>query len=176
MREDKGRDKGRGLRGYFNFFDIALLLVALAAAAFIVLQGEPAPKDESVNNVAPEEPEMTTIRYVIELTGLEGDIHGIFNVGDEVYERSTGILMGNIEKVTVEDTTWLVNDYETGRAVREKVHGQSTVKLQIIMEVENRERAFVTEGLALRIGILYNLRFPQYFCGGYIISIERGDD
>ncbi len=172
-----GKDKSRRWGDYFNLFDIIVIILALAAAIFVVMQGEPEPAAEEPAAPDVQEPAegTVTLHYTMEVSGLEDHMTGAFKVGDELYDRA-GKSMGVIESVEVEPATWLVVDYGTSSYVRRESPGQSTVRLRIAAPAVDTPRNLSVEGTVIRVGLSYNLRLPQLLCAGTVTHMERGED
>lgn len=150
---------------YFNFFDIALLIVAAVIVLVLV-----------VSSAINREKSAVTVRYTVEVTGFENGAENLIAVGDPVMDIVKKYDLGTIVDVKHEPTTWDVVDYDQGKVVKAIVPGQVTTLVTVEVEAEDTPNALSVEGkYPLRVGVNVSVRTPALSFSGTLISFEEVD-
>lgn len=150
----------------FNFFDIALILIAVLIALLLLLS----------NILGGEQGKKLTVRYTIEVTGFQDGKEKLFSVGDSLLDVVKKYEVGKIVEVKLEPTVWSVVDYDANCYVNSPVPGQVTVLLTVESDALETEDAISLDGgFEIRIGQGVSLRTPALSFSGTVIGIEGGE-
>lgn len=151
----------------FNFIDVLLILV-IAAVVFALLYIFVL--SENKNEVVAST-EQTTIRYVIQATGVDEQFDGLAKVGDPAEESVVRKNIGTVIGVQSEPNKKVTFDYENGRETVSEVDGRVTVNLTIEATATESDTAFSVNGCDIRVGQQYSVALPDVFLSGYCIEL-----
>lgn len=151
-------------RKHPNFFDILfiLLILAVAAAAYLLSHQTPTTQD-------------TTVRtYKIELDHLQTSMADCVAVGDTVTDTVRNLDMGTVTAVEVLPYTAAVSDEDANVVRQVPVEGYVTLWLTVEAETLETDTAIVTEsGYTLRTGVSISCAVGTLVGSGYVLGIER---
>ena len=153
----------------FNLFDVIVIAVilVLAAAAYLILNGLPGAADAA---------ETTTVTYTLELTGLREEMSDSVAVGDTFYETSNGYAIGTVTAVEVVPYTVNATDKENAVIRSEEVSGYISLQITLEIEVIETDDSLTTEeGQVIRTGVSIKASNGTLLGSGYIIWTERED-
>ena len=161
MEENKKR------RSILNLFDIVVILVALALAAVLLIPRQSASDSPDA--------ESGTVRYTIELTGMQNGSAELIQEGDSLVDRIKRYSIGTVQSVEVTNTLRQVEDYENG--VVRYVESSTLQTAILVIEApctQTDTQITVSGGYAIRVGLPVSVLGPGYYGTGYILAVERG--
>ncbi len=169
MEENK---KKKGLRGIFNLFDLALIIIALLIGAVLFLSRD---RDTS-GALTGENQTRIQVRYTIELTGIQNGAASRIKPGAPVVDKIKKYSMGTVESVTVAPTVKEVSDETRDVLAAVEVPGQETATVVITAQAAETDTDIIVDGgYTIKVGLPVNVRIPGLNAQGYIVDIERGD-
>lgn len=151
---------------FLNLFDIIALLVALALVlAFFALR-----RSSRANTGAAS----GTVRYTIELCGLQNGAESLPKAGDSLVDKIKKYNIGKVVSAETEKDMVLSADLETGALVETEVTSQKNVLLVVEASCQDTAAQITVDGgFLVRVGQGVSVKGPGYAGSGYIVAIER---
>lgn len=157
----------RKFRLRLNFFDCAVILIALAAAGLLLWrQFKPAPEAQQAGSV----------RYTIVLKqALEGTGE-LVKPGDALVDSVKNFALGQAVSSWTEPATKSIVDEDAGAYVTAPIPGYEDVYIQVESPATvTDEKVLVGGGYALMVDDEIFVRGPGYIGSGRVYAIERED-
>jgi len=155
-----------------NVFDI--VIIALVVVAGIVFFAVTNTSRSGSDGVKLSSGTSTTVRYVIELTGMMEDASNKVEVGDTIIDRIEKRTLGKVVAVTIEPTRLPFRDQITGAQVIEEQPDRYTAIITLESPAaETASSITVDGGFIVRAGLPVTVNGPGYAGMGFILSVER---
>ena len=155
-------------RRLFNGFDVAVVLVVLAAAFvwFFVLNRAPEVEETSFDGTA---------TYFIEVTNITPEQIAAVEIGDAVREGAQHRPIGRVVSIETRPHETSVQDEETQTLSFQVVPGRYAMILRVETEVVETASAILAEGeFAIRGGMPLSFTGPGFaFTGAFVLGWER---
>jgi len=152
-----------------NLFDAVVILIALAAGAFLLWNRF---KPEST----PLGPSPEGIRYTIRLQRLVPGTAELMEPGDLLEDNVKNYELGTVVSTTSMPATRVMLDEEEGRYVKAEIPGYYDVDIVVDSTATvTEETVQVGGGYTLRVGEVIYVRGPGYLGSGVVYGIERGE-
>lgn len=155
-------------RGKFNWVDIVIISLFVIIAALIVLSSSITEWFSSDEDV--------TLEYVVEVQNVSAELVGNISVGDKVYTSDTKMLIGSV--VDVENTiphTVFVYDEKIDSIIPKEIPDKYDVRVTVVADAKFKDEVgYFVNGRRISVGTGLNLRFPNFLCSGYCITVKEG--
>lgn len=161
-------EKKSTFRLRLNLFDGIVLILALAAAAFLLWRmAKPAPAEGPVSSAS-------TVRYTVRFQRwIEGSDHMV-NPGDQLVDNIKNNELGQVVSKEVLPAVSQQLDNQGRRYVLATADGFEDVLVTVEAPCVRNDDGFVLgSNFALRVGAMAYIRGEGYMASGPIISIER---
>lgn len=151
-----------------NIFDIAVIVLALAAAAaWYMISRAPSADTPEIGD---------EVTYIVELTEMDEGVGEQLSVGDELIGGMENYDIGEISDITVQPQTIAVADYENGVYTFEEVPGQERIVLEITAKAtESDSEILLDGGYVLKAWSTVSITGPGYKVSGTVMQIVRGE-
>ncbi len=160
MAENKQKIKWR-----VNFFDIAVIVVVIAAVLIFLKVTSSRTANSSAN---------TSVTYTVEVNGVRIGASAKIREGDVVTDNIRKFNIGNVVSFDVSPAKRLVSDPVAGEMKYVDLPNCEDVILVISAKAyESDEEIIVDGGYTIKAGYGVNLSGPDYSLTGYITHIER---
>lgn len=158
----------------FNFIDFLLILLVLALIAGAVYLFSPA---SFLRQLSTEK--TGTLSYTVEIVGVDEDYLNLINEEDAVGDASTKAVLGTVRAVdySIKQTELGYTQTENGYVGELNEYGD---RYNVLVTVEAEAqyvpgRGYYIDGTRIAVGEAVSLRFPDYSCQGYCVSLAAED-
>ncbi len=156
-------------RGKFNFIDFLLVVVILILVAAIVYVFIPS---SWVKNITAGK--NTKIEYTVEIIGIDGDYINIISENDIVLDAVTKSNIGTVLATDAEPYREFVYDEVVGEGKLAIVPEKHNLVITIVATAQFKDGVgYSINGTRIAVGEKISLRFPEFSCEGYCISVPR---
>lgn len=170
MDNKKNSQKSVVKKGRFNAVDLLLILLVLVIIGSLLLVFDP------FSWISKSNSEEVTLRYTVEIKNVSNDLKNNISSGDKVLNAATGYDMGTVVAIETQSSfEWVYNegdDYMSKKYMTDKSDLIVTVDVKAIYE---KGMGYMVDARQIAVGVLTNLRFPNFTGSGYCISIEKID-
>jgi len=150
-----------------NLFDSIVLILALAAGAFLLWN---ALKPDA----APEQADTSTIRYTVRLQRWPEGTSAAVKEGARLTDSIRNYEMGRVVSVETEPAWEQVVDHENRKYVRAVIPGYEDVLITVEASGTVTEEAVtVGNGYVVRVGARAYVQGDGFLGSGYVYAIER---
>lgn len=148
-----------------NAFDIILLIVIVALVAMIAVW--------AIKNLpgTADAPGDSSVSYVISVSDLPEGIGEQLAEGQKLYSLDSGVYIGEITAVTVEDHIRIDVDLGSGELVANTVDGRYDIKVTVLANARYSDSGYSVNGVLLSCGETYDIRTSDIALSGSCISI-----
>lgn len=155
-------------RGKFNTIDLVIISLLVIIVALIIISSSVPEWFSSDSDV--------TLRYELEVKDVPAELVGNVSVGDKVYTSNTGKLIGSV--VSVENTvphTVFVYDEASDGIVAKEIPDRYDVRITVVADARLKDGiGYTVDGQRISVGTRLDLRFPNFLCTGYCITVKEG--
>ncbi len=144
-------------KGRFNFVDVLILLAVLSLAAFFVYIFDPFGwMDVSQYDLAD-----VTVKYQIEISGIDTEIANGIQIGDEIFDADKGEFLGTVSSIRMFD---YAEEVQVGKKTEwHFVEGKSTVYIDVITQcVYQKDVGYIANGVLLVYNMKINVASPHF--------------
>ena len=170
MDNKKNSQKSVVKKGRFNAVDLLLILLVLLIIGSLLLVFDP------FSWISKSDSEEVTLRYTVEIKNVSNDLKNNISSGDKVLNAATGYDMGTVVAIETQSSfEWVYNegdDYMSKKYMTDKSDLIVTVDVKAVYE---KDMGYMVDAKQIAVGVLTNLRFPNFTGSGYCISIEKID-
>ena len=146
-----------------NVVDILILIAILAAivcAGFVIIRGM-GTFGEKVN-----------VSYTIAVDPIDSDFVSKVSVGDGLYEIETTDRIGTVSAVS--DGQAYIKSYSDGADPRgNAIEGMSVLYITLTAKATKTDTGYIIGNSVIGIGRELEMRFPNLYCIGKCVRIER---
>jgi hypothetical protein len=153
---------------YFNFIDVILIVVALAAIAalvFFVKERRIVVDNEGKNSVE--------ILYKIEVSPMREEFRNLTEVGNAVIDTVHMTELGEVTEVSYSACHYVGTDPNTGLPVSTPYPGKVTMTLTVKATAIETATGYEIGGHALILGESLSFRVPDFAGSGTCIAIAK---
>lgn len=157
--------KTRKHRFTFNFIDVLLLMVILAAVlvlVYIFASGNSLTADPTV-----------TIEYQVLINGIRNEFCGLVSVGDKVIDSVGLFEIGEVVDVSYTPYMYPMTDSATGTISLVEYPEHSDMTLTIRAEATTDTGYYYINGYTVAVGVLVSVRTPNFVEQGYCTVISE---
>lgn len=152
----------------FNFIDLLILLVA-AAAVFVLLYVFVLSDRASSTDTQ----ELAVVQYVVEIQNVDERFSETVRKGQPVEDAIRRKPVGTVVGMEAKPFEKITFDYLTREEVTAAADGRITLYVTIETPVVETDSAFLSNGVAIRVGEQYSLIFPDLYGVGYCTSLKK---
>ncbi len=146
-----------------NFVDIlivAALLCALVCTGFVMIRGLGAFGERVI------------VSYTVAVDPIDSDFVSKVALGDKLYDHSTGEHIGTVR--TVSDSQAYKKSYSEGADPRgSAIEGMSVLYITLTAQATKTDTGYIIGNTVIGIGREIEMRFPNLYCIGECVRIER---
>ena len=150
----------------FNFIDIILLVVILAAVvllAYIFMSG----RIEGFGSNS------MTIEYEVSIMRIREEFRGNINVGDKVVDSVKLMEIGEITNVQYSDSVYIISELNSTE-IRYPIYPEHLdMTMTIRAEAVLKDGLYMINGYHIAVGELVSIRVPNFTESGYCTTIRE---
>ena len=154
-------------KGRFNIVD-ALIVVIILLIAFAMLW-----IFDPFLWFSTDTKQEVTLKYVVELKGVDDDVKSNIKAGETVTNASTSNAIGTILAVKVRNATVWEYDKESDSMVEKTIEGKNDIYISVQVKcVYEKGIGYTVNGQQIAYGTVLNLRLANFNGLGTCVSIE----
>ncbi len=151
----------------FNFIDVALIVIALAAISVLIFLFN------SKDIVKPSGNENVKIEYTVTLSPVREEYINLVKIGDKVINTAVMEGCGEVISVTNSDYYYIGTNSETGESVSTPYPGMKTMVIKIRATATKTAYGYSVNGFDVVIGEDVSLRVPDFTGSGKCTSVTE---
>ena len=155
-----------------NFFDLVIIVVVVALAGAYAVHRIGGGSAVDTSSVKTRE-----LVYTLQIDDLNENTLPLVHKGDELMDKVKKYEIGTVEKVEFFPFERTTEDKENGRYIMVKDPERYSAALTVEVKCQDDGKALIADsGFKIRVGQSVSVVGPGYSGGGYITSIERGEE
>ncbi len=155
-------------KGRFNVVDALITVIILLVAFAILWIFDP------FLWFSADTKQEVTLKYVVELKGVDDDVNSNIKAGETVTNASTKNAIGTIVSVKTRNATVWEYDEKSDSMVEKTIEGKSDIYITIQVKcVYEKSVGYTVNGQQIAYGTVLNLRLTNFNGVGTCVSIEE---
>ena len=152
----------------FNAIDVLLILVLLAIVAAVLYIFVLSDRGGDTLTAATH-----PIEYVIEVSEVEEQYVSLIKEGQPVEDAVWRKQIGTVAGVEAAPYEKVLFDYKNNEETTASRDGYVTLKITVAADAEETDRAFLVNGDAIRVGLKYSVRLPDFYGEGFCTKLTK---